>query len=181
MPHKLDLRKVLRENGAATLGEATLDLAHRDFMGFAVPQPVHFAWQARAQGDAVQLAVMLEGAYEAECVRCLEPFAAPLAIKRDYTLRPEDLQGSYPEFPATADGALDLEELAYSEVVLEVSPITLCREDCEGLCPGCGTPKARCGCQPTAPQPEDDPRWQALRALLETEDGEPGDAPKNQG
>jgi len=58
---------------------------------------------------------------------------------------------------------LDLREVLRQDVML-ASPIhVLCREDCQGLCPTCGQNlnEGPCDCQP-----EPDPRWAVLAALL---------------
>ena len=62
------------------------------------------------------------------------------------------------------DGAVDLSELARETFILNMPSKTLCREDCRGLCSGCGVnlnyEKCRC-------KKEVDPRLAALAKLLE--------------
>lgn len=176
-PLALSIRKLLRQDEPET-GSARLDFSSRDFEGFTVPAPVDFSWRARAIGGGfVRVDLTLEWEMAAECVRCLAPFTEKMRVEREIELKPEDLAGEYTEYPATADGALDLTELAYGEVVLEAPILTLCREDCEGLCPTCGQPRAQCGCPPAGEEdaPLPDPRWDALRALLAEAEGDEAD------
>jgi uncharacterized protein len=65
-----------------------------------------------------------------------------------------------------ADDILDLEPLARDAVLLELPLAPLCKEDCLGLCPQCGTNLnlESCSCAPPA-----DPRWSALDALRDAE------------
>ncbi|UCG87373.1 MAG: DUF177 domain-containing protein, partial [Gemmatimonadota bacterium] len=57
---------------------------------------------------------------------------------------------------------LDLSEAVREELILAVPDYSLCREDCRGICPRCGTDlnTGTCGCQP-----ESDPRWTQLERL----------------
>jgi uncharacterized protein len=64
-------------------------------------------------------------------------------------------------YPLTGD-ELDLEPLARDAVLLDLPLAPLCRPDCLGLCPQCGTNwnVAPCTCRPVG-----DPRWAALDTL----------------
>ncbi|MCH7938155.1 MAG: DUF177 domain-containing protein [Candidatus Marinimicrobia bacterium] len=55
---------------------------------------------------------------------------------------------------------VDLTEVVAESVYLELPQKTLCREDCKGLCPSCGTNlnQEQCGCETG----EIDERWSAL-------------------
>ncbi|MDL2214167.1 DUF177 domain-containing protein [Clostridia bacterium OttesenSCG-928-O13] len=169
MQDTLNIRWLLRQEGEAATGSAVFDFSNRDFLGFATTKPVELRWEAAPAGDAVRLHLWLKAEISGACVRCLEEFSTIQEIEKTYDIRMEDLEGEFPEYPAMLDGNLDLEEMAYGELVLEVSPILLCREDCEGLCSRCGQPKAHCGC---AKGDTMDPRWQALRAAWNEEEGE---------
>ena len=50
------------------------------------------------------------------------------------------------DLPLRPDGKLDVRELAYTELVLEVPTVLLCSDDCAGLCPVCGNRKP-CSCR----------------------------------
>lgn len=62
------------------------------------------------------------------------------------------------------NGTVDLSELARETFILNMPSKTLCREDCRGLCSGCGVnlnyEKCRC-------KKEVDPRLAALAKILE--------------
>ena len=166
MQDSLNIRLLLREQGAAALGSAVYNFEQRDFLGFTVGGPVQVSWSAKPLGEAVRLDLTVQATVQADCVRCLNPFARQDIIEKTYDIRQEDLEGAYPEYPTTPDGLLDLEEMAYGELVLEATPLLVCSEDCEGLCAGCGQPVAQCTCKGEAQR---DPRWQALWGLLEDE------------
>ena len=101
------------------------------------------------------------------CFRCLEPARATVRVKateyqesgadpRDDELGCEYLDGD----------ELDVDRWARDALVLALPEKILCRPDCAGLCPRCGVrlePGADHDCAPGEP----DPRWDALRGLLE--------------
>lgn len=110
-----------------------------------------------------------------ECARCLEPVEDSLTV---------DLQELYvyPESEATEEEAsrieddlIDLEPLIRDEVVLELPFMPLCREDCAGLCPQCGTNLNK---HPDHQHEDDvDDRWAALQNWSSGDTTEPN--PKN--
>ena len=103
------------------------------------------------------------------CVRCLEPARAPLEIdtsefvandRRPDGLFDEDFDSAYVD-----DLTLDLALWARDAIAEAVPATLLCREDCAGLCPVCGTDlnTGSCDCAVDTT----DSRWDALRALAE--------------
>jgi uncharacterized protein len=75
----------------------------------------------------------------------------------------EDDPAAYPIPEGT--NVLDLREPIREELVLNVPPFPLCREDCAGLCDKCGADlnSGSCDCRP-----DRDPRWAALEGLKGT-------------
>lgn len=68
------------------------------------------------------------------------------------------------EYIVVPDGRLDLDELLYEDIMLELPSKYLCSEDCKGLCPKCGKNlnEGDCGCD----RREIDPRLEILKSLL---------------
>ncbi len=111
---------------------------------------------------------------DATCSRCLVPFTSWLDVRVDDVFLPRvDLVTGAKIDPAMdpdADTAsidvhhvLDLTN-TLREYRLAAMPLApLCREDCLGICPHCGTDRNQtiCSCEP-----EPDPRWAKLRELL---------------
>ena len=65
-------------------------------------------------------------------------------------------------------GELELLDAIREEMVLSQPLLALCRTDCKGLCPQCGTNLNESSCQCSTE--EDDPRWDTLRALKKERD-----------
>lgn len=112
---------------------------------------------------------------ELECSRCLSAYR--------FAHDEEFLLFLRPRTPvAGAEISLDREDLDtyfYDDPVVPVAPIIeeriqmavpmkpLCREDCRGLCPQCGTDRNQADC--TCVTEFADPRWNALKVLKEGE------------
>ena len=104
-----------------------------------------------------------------KCARCLEPVASDLESRFDLLYRPRGIERRGPESSIseaeteigfyTGEGLL-LESVLEEQVLLAVPLKALCREDCKGLCPGCGCNRNRetCECAPAT----GDERWAAL-------------------
>ncbi len=108
------------------------------------------------------------------CARCLEPVQVGLTFELSEHFRPTvRLPGGPPidesvdrDAATLIDGqhVLDLGEVVRQAALLALPLHPLCRPECAGLCSLCGQDLnvGECGCEP-----EPDPRWDGLRALLE--------------
>lgn len=163
----LDLRKLFRPDAEVVEGSTAFDFSAEDFVGYQVPGPVQFGWRAVPTGSLVRLWLTMDAQLHAACARCLAPVVQDIRIEKDYAIDEDAVREEYPELPIVAGGQLDLQELAYGELVIEAPPVLLCSEDCPGLCARCGRPAVACDCDA---QPEGDPRLQVLKTLLTEDD-----------
>ena len=122
------------------------------------------------QGVLVQ--GVLTGETHVACARCLDPVPVDLDVQLEEVFVPTiDMATGKSIKPEEEDQALwidehhilDLSEVLRQDVLLEVPTHALCKEDCRGLCPECGTNlnEASCECKPDI-----DPRWSSLTDLL---------------
>jgi uncharacterized protein len=107
----------------------------------------------------------LNAASPAECVRCLEEYEQPLAIKLEdlFIYPPQEAQENELTVPET--GVIDLRPLLREYFLLAVPLHGLCRPDCRGLCPECGNNLNEETCE--HPVSDIDPRMAVLKTLLE--------------
>lgn len=109
------------------------------------------------------------------CSRCLNDFEQPMHVTFEEQFYPTiDIITGTPApafdeeevFPIDDHHHLDLTEAVRQNALLALPMVTVCREDCQGLCPQCGKDLnlGPCDCKP-----EPDERWSALKELLQKE------------
>ncbi len=100
------------------------------------------------------------------CARCAVPFDTELdfsvVMPVATSLEKEDDEADYILAP---EGQLDLDEFCRTAAVLNLPLRYLCREDCKGLCPDCGTDLNNGTCSCAAKKI--DPRMAKLKELLD--------------
>jgi uncharacterized protein len=137
---------------------------------------------SRTTGDGYALRLRFEAALSGPCMRCLEPARPAFTIDAREISQPTDVRASHHRAmgrarerheddgsddltsPYVEDGVLDLRAWARDALALSVPANLLCRPDCAGLCPVCGTNLNEAGPDhghDRAP----DPRWAALSQL----------------
>jgi len=140
--------------------------------GARLVAPAEVEGKASRKGQEVRLRGRIRATVEARCDRCLKPAVFPVEtdfderyvpagdeVKTEETeLHPDELS-----FSVYHGEALDADELVHEQILLALPARLLCREDCAGLCPGCGADlnSETCNCR----RDEVDPRWAALAAM----------------
>jgi len=139
------LRVPIRELGLGPVEtDGQLDPGDPVFAGldFELDGPIEVAGrlQSTAEGDVMWHAT-ISGRARAACRRCLADVPVPLAIVVDalFSSDPDALDDPavYP-MPERATH-LDVTDAVREEVALATPTFCLCRDDCAGLCPKCGT------------------------------------------
>ena len=111
----------------------------------------------------------LEGTLRAEmtcvCDRCGDAFDSVKETALSAVIVEEENE-EYPEYFVLDGNDLDLDEVLSTSFILDMETKFLCREDCKGLCPGCGKNLnlGPCGCRKQI-----DPRFAVLEQLLDKE------------
>ena len=164
---QFDLLKFFRTATKPYLSEFAVDLSGQDFPGYQVPEPAKARFEARIEGDLLRMELSVGAEVTAECARCLEPVRELFSVEKTYALKERELTQEDNDLPIDLKGVLDLDELVYQELVLQLPTVLLCSPDCLGLCPVCGKKRgAGCTCQESQDSPPADPRLSILRQLL---------------
>lgn len=127
-------------------------------------------WAVMLFNDVVDLVVKFKIELERPCSRCLAPIDADVELEERVALFGTDsLQLLSDAFSYMTDSSeIDLEPVLFSLLLSEFDPKPLCKSDCKGLCPSCGTDlnsaSCRCGKQHDKDQ---DPRMAALAQWLD--------------
>jgi uncharacterized protein len=124
--------------------------------------PVHVSGRLSAAGAGrFYWHGRIDGAVALECRRCLRDTTADVR-NEVHLIFAEDGDPDDPDVYAVDPGAreLDLRQAVREHWLLEAPAYALCRPDCKGLCPTCGTDlnATDCDCAPVAQA-----RWDALR------------------
>jgi uncharacterized protein len=137
---------------------------------FSTPLSISGQAQWITSGE-VLVRLKLRGHMAQECRRCLDPVEVPVEEEIDLLFAPAGEAGAEEDgvrlLPEVAV-ELELGEAIREEAILSQWPFALCRTDCKGICPSCGTNLNEKSCQCSSE--ELDPRWDALRALNEERD-----------
>jgi uncharacterized protein len=149
-----------------------VDLINLDDEIVNLSTPLHLSGVLKKKLVQIDVEGKISGRIELICSRCLENSAINIennfnvafvtdeyfTTETEAELNEEDLDVSL------YDGeTIDLIELAREQVLLEVPTHFVCKTDCKGLCPKCGTNlnNQTCNCDTK----EIDPRWAALTKL----------------
>jgi uncharacterized protein len=117
---------------------------------------------SRTTGDGYALRLRFQARLVGPCMRCLAPALPGFEVDaREVSLPGE---GDELESPYVEHGRLDLHSWARDALALALPSQVLCRADCAGLCPVCGTDLNLAGTE-HAHEREPDPRWAKLAEL----------------
>ncbi|MDQ6927151.1 MAG: DUF177 domain-containing protein [Actinomycetota bacterium] len=153
LAHKPGARRQERVSGS--LGEMRV-------VGTTVPAHMEVVVDALLEwvSEGVLASGEVVAGWEGECRRCLRWLhgEARADFRELFEPRPRDGE----TYPLRHDH-IDLEPLAREALLVSLPLAPVCAADCLGLCPTCGADlnAGPCNC----PEPEGDPRWQALDAL----------------
>src|SRR3982751_3649746 len=108
----------------------------------------------------------IEGTVKGSCRRCLTDVLVPVGVdvQLHFVDPAEETAEDDPDVYVISvrEHELDLRPAIREEWMLAVPAFVVCKDDCKGLCPRCGSDlnQGACDCAPSI-----DPRWNALRSL----------------
>lgn len=156
-----------------------LTAAAFDFMStdWKLAAPLTVEAELFHQGQFLELTCQVRTTVEGRCSRCLEPVR--VSVDDSFTellLYARDV----PQFSHLAVGEVEEKYVIYEDDILDITDLVrehildvlpqkiLCKEDCKGLCPKCGSNlnQGQCDCD----LHEIDPRLAILAKLKETEE-----------
>ena len=154
-----------------SVGAFRLPLSGRDSIQV---DAVHLSGELNKDADGISFVGRIETSAKLSCSRCLEEYSLRLDLPFDlfYTSETEGAAAADNRIDDDLitrvhyDGVrIDLQSLLAEQVYLGLPLKPLCRPDCLGLCPRCGTNlnAGDCGC---AEERTEDPRLRVLKNLL---------------
>jgi len=128
--------------------------------------PVQVAVELRQVGEVYQLQGEGKTVVQLRCSRCLNAFPQEIRFPLHETLVERELteEEEKADVVKIEDRHVDLSALTEAALILALPYAPLCRAECRGLCPRCGTDRnvRDCSCD-TSPI---DPRWSKLQDLM---------------
>jgi uncharacterized protein len=161
----VDVRDLLRHPGAYKRAVISRPLPH-----LATPvaevdpaSPVTFDGMVESVVEGLLVTGTVTATARLQCVRCLRDRFEDLTVevRELFALSPREAEEE--GYAVLPDHRLPLDTMVRDAIVLAFPSAPLCREDCAGLCPVCGTDRNQADCGHR--RPVTDPRWEALSAL----------------
>lgn len=114
---------------------------------------------------SAMLECTLDYDFSMPCSRCAEETLKHFTLKVNHNLVREVSDEDNDSYIVVENESIDLDELFYSDIVLEIPISYICKEDCKGLCPQCGKNlnKGSCNCKTN----QIDPRLEVLKKLID--------------
>ncbi len=162
---KIDIINLFNEVGAKRTFEYNFNIKDTEIDGY---KP--FISDIGAKGslvsklDAIELKADLNFLFEMPCARCTQ-LSKQEFNQKVYHLLVKDIDEDDSDVYIEVEDTLDLDELLYSDIILNLPTKYICNQQCKGICSNCGADlnKTECSCK----KDDIDPRLEALRALLD--------------
>lgn len=133
-------------------------------------EPAHVELAVNRLGEQVLVKGQMNARLSVMCSRCLQPYELPLSLSFDLIYFPEELDEIKEELDEEDINRLfyynrqiDLRDVILEQINLAFPLKPLCSEDCEGICPVCGSVRRHGGCK--CAEEKSDPRLEKLKLL----------------
>ncbi len=148
-------------------GDVNVALEHPERLAVVSVDPVRVEGTAVVRGDVMSVDATIKATVIYRCVRCLNSFSDDLAaeLHEKFSRSPVNDEMEADDVTVTMDPIITLDPYVEQELVLSLWQNPVCREDCKGLCPVCGTDLnvRECGCE----RQSIDPRLEVLAQALD--------------
>lgn len=116
-------------------------------IGKSLKTPIAITGKIENRAGIVTIDYCCKFSLDRVCDRCLKEFNREYVFDFEHTLI-QAANTDSDEYIVCPDNALDLSELAISDLLLQLPTKILCREDCRGLCYVCGQDlnEGECNC-----------------------------------
>ena len=163
-PLVIDVTEVLENPGTRRPLSLQARVEGLDVGLVGVPDDIRMELILEAMDAGVLVQGSVAGTFAGSCRRCLAEIVTPFNISVAEIYRP--VSEVWEEGYVVTHTSIDLERMVRDTVGLEIPVNPLCRADCAGLCPTCGTDRNTNPCD--CPAELGDLRWAALKELGET-------------
>ena len=154
---ELQVASALRQVGESFPFELTETIGVQQYGGRSLvfAAPLHVEGRYAFDGRAFTVTGEAETVLREVCARCAEPFDEPFRFSfEDRFVKASELAEDDEDcYPFEGD-RLSLDTAVMDNLYLELPLISVCREDCKGLCPVCGKNRnvTPCSCEQARPE-----------------------------
>ena len=164
---ELNLLPILNFDGKKISVSENISLNLSDKDDFQLNAPIHFDMVASNAGGTIELTGHASADVRLFCDRCTEGYDTVIEFEIDERFKKEDAfsdEDENPDIILLTGTAVDLEEILYTTLFMNLPSKKLCSDSCKGLCPVCGNNlnNGECGCSTETT----DPRFDILDKLL---------------
>ncbi len=159
-----DVQTILKTDGARVPVQGSL-LPPEGKHEFCFRGETLFSGTLTNIGGVLELTVVAEGSFSVPCARCMKNVEEKFSASIRETLAHEEAEVRDRDAVVTFTGnSIDLHAVIWPNIFLALDSKYLCKEDCKGLCPMCGTDlnEGSCSCA----EDDIDPRLAGLKDLL---------------
>lgn len=160
----LDTPALVLDDGSEEPGESRLEAQH-----------LHGDVKVTRLSEGLLVQGDVEAAVQMECSRCLDPLSVQVDARLEEQFQPivdvltgmpvhrEDVAEGDESFRIDVNHMMDLTEPVRQAMLVALPMKPLCRDDCKGICPECGSNLNDVNCGHTGEVADD--RWSGLRQL----------------
>ena len=162
----MDLKTIFQIPGETKQIDCSVSMQDVKVSGFyPFPTPITGCGKVENEAGIVTLHYTAVMDMHVVCDRCLTELDKREKMSFTHILVTELSNEDDDSYLVVEDGLLDIEELVVSDILLALPSKFLCKADCKGLCPVCGTNlnDSECSCE----KKQFDPRLEALKELLQ--------------
>ena len=162
----LELISILSNNGASMNFEGDVNFEDMEFSGvwYNFKNPFHIKGKVENISGAVVLTASVSGSAETVCARCTKPVKAEFDFEFEEHISNSGETEEDDDIIVIEGSTVDVADLALNNFLVIAPMKYLCKPDCKGLCPRCGTDRNEtdCGCEDGVT----DPRLSVLDELF---------------
>ena len=109
----------------------------KNIKSYSFASPITVRGKIQNRAGVVKLTYDCRAELELECDRCLAQFVREYCYSFEHILV-RSVESDDDMYVVCADNMLDMNELAVSDLLLQLPTKILCKDDCKGLCFSCG-------------------------------------------
>ncbi|MBP3250504.1 MAG: DUF177 domain-containing protein [Ruminococcus sp.] len=144
---KFDLKQVFNIVGDSK------DLDHQiiadqlsDIRGLDLATPISIKGRVYNRAGVVYLEYTASFTLDHTCDRCLKDFQREYQLSFDHIVVPS-LSGDNDDYIVADGECIEMNDIAVTDILLQLPVKILCKEDCKGLCMVCGCDLNQCTCE----------------------------------